>query len=501
MQPLPLVPIPAFISASSTHPASPGTDSQGLATTHLLLNTSNIPGADAKFWLTEANALLTPNLTVTTRATEDEPLTDTQANLVLTQDKQIANPEGYEIDINDDINIKAATNIGLLNGLRTLSQLALVKPLPKVTIKDEPRYSWRAFSVDVVRHWYGVKPLYRLIDLLAEYKFNVLHLHLSDDQGWRIEIPDYPALTEISSRTQVDGHIPDDEIGFMSLAEYRDLQEYAATKGIIIVPEIDLPGHTHAALHAIPELNADGKSPDAYHGIDVGMSQLRAANPATKPFIETVIDTIAQNTKGEYFHIGGDECPGLPTDEYNELVKFANDVALKNGKKTIAWQEAASLVNYQNPTQDEIQDLPLMQYWSPQIKSDDFVNAAKAGLQVILSPAQHVYLDMKHDENDELGLVWAGQTSLEKSRDWEPEELIPGLPKTQIIGVEGALWSETCRSFDDLLKLIFPRLPAVAEVAWSAPGHKADFVTRLKPHQELWQARGVPAKAIERLTH
>ena len=405
-------------------------------------------------------------------------------------------PEAYELVISSDIRISAGTMPGLYNGLRTLAQLALSgNGLPQLVIKDEPRYAWRGLSLDLVRHWYGVDAIYRVIDLMAAYKFNVLHLHLTDDQGWRIEIPAYPALTELGSRSQVGGPVPDDVRAYLTLDEYREIQEYALARGITVVPEVDLPGHINAALHAIPELNPDGIATEPNYDTKVGISQLRVDNPATAPFITAVIKTFCENTLGDYVHIGGDEVPNLAADEYNELVTFANNVALANGKNVVAWQEAAHMADYP----DSNTTLPLIQFWHPRIDPAPMVNAAKQGAGIILSPADYIYLDMKYDENDPIGLAWNGHVDLAKSRNWEPAELVPGLPVEQIVGIEGALWSETCRSTEDLLALIFPRLAAVADLAWTAPGNSETFIERLAPHAELWQSWEIPQISIDRL--
>ena len=411
----------------------------------------------------------------------------------------------YELDIVDHVRITARDRHGILNGLRTLNQLAQRSPLPRLKITDEPRYLWRGLSVDVVRHWYGFAALIRIVELISAYKLNYLHLHLTDDQGWRIEIPTYPALTELSSRSQVGGLLPESERGYLTLAEYRDLQEYAASRGVTIVPEIDLPGHTRAALHAIPELNDDGIAPPLYFGTEVGHSLLRLANPATKPFIETVINTVSENTLGEWIHIGGDESPLLADDEYRALVGIANEAVLANGKRAVAWQEAAKLATVPSPT-GRAEPFPLLQFWIPIIDLKPLFAALGQGARLIMSPGDRAYLDMKYDDDDPLGLAWAGTFDLAKARSWDPESYLAAaaptgqqIPQGVIHGVEAAVWSETCRSLADLEALLFPRLAAIAEVAWSGANGQANFIERLKPHAALWRKWGFPASTLDRL--
>jgi len=373
-----------------------------------------------------------------------------------------------------------------------------------VTLPAQPRFAWRGLNVDVVRHWYGVENLYRIVDILAAYGFNIMHLHLTDDQGWRLEIPAYPALTEISGRTQAGGEITlkdkngEVDKGYLSLTEYKELQGYAKGRGIIIVPEIDLPGHVHAALHAIPELNPDGKALPPYHGTEVGHSRLLRNNPATKPFIKAVLDTVSENTIGDYVHVGGDEVPLLPADEFAELVNYAREVVTTHGKTPVLWQEGAVTV-----TSPETANV-LIQYWEPRLDKTPMLEAAQHGAQFIYSPANHIYLDIKYAPDEKLGLTWGtsmGPFPVDQARNWDPASLIPEIPESQITGVEGALWAETFRSYEDFLSMLFPRLAAVAEVAWLEPNPEleATFRHRAKAQADTWREWGVPETAINRL--
>ena len=160
--------------------------------------------------------------------------------------------ESYTLEVGaDGARITAPAEIGLLHGLRSLRQLVgPERTAPVVVVHDAPRYAWRGLSLDIARHWFGPEVLRRVVDLAGVYKLRVLHLHLTDDQGWRLEIPSRPALTEISGRTQSGGLVPEGERGYLTVDEFRELQEYAAARFIEIVPEIDLPGHTNAATHA-----------------------------------------------------------------------------------------------------------------------------------------------------------------------------------------------------------------------------------------------------------
>src|SRR5260221_7536627 len=192
--------------------------------------------------------------------------------------------------------------------------------------------------LDVARHFFSVDEVKRFIDLEALHKMNRLHLHLADDQGWRIEIKKWPDLTAKGSRTEVGG-TPG---GFYSQAEYADLVTYAADRFITIVPEIDMPGHTNAALSSYAELNCDGQAPPAFTGTAVGFSALCVEKDVTYRFIDEVVGEIAALTKGPYFHMGGDEVKTLTPDQYRAFVERVQTIVQAHGKQMIGWDEVAA---------------------------------------------------------------------------------------------------------------------------------------------------------------
>ncbi|GAA1860705.1 family 20 glycosylhydrolase [Myceligenerans crystallogenes] len=256
-----------------------------------------------------------------------------------------ANPERYTLTVTGDgVTVRAPGRAGLLHGLRTLRQLAGAaqaagRPgeIPALTVTDEPRYGWRGLSLDVARHFFGPADLRAVVDLLGHYKFNRLGLHLTDDQGWRLEIPSRPELVARSSGTAVGG----DPGGYLSVTDYAELQEYAAARGVVVVPEIDLPGHVNAATHAYGELNPGGLPTEAYEGIEVGFSRLHLGLPATEPFLRDVLGDVARMTRGPWVHFGGDEVHTMPPGEYREFVRLCQEIVGAAGKTPAAWQEAA----------------------------------------------------------------------------------------------------------------------------------------------------------------
>jgi len=394
-----------------------------------------------------------------------------------------AAPGSYVLEVAADaVTLTAPDAAGLHHGVATLLQLTDARSgtVAHARVTDAPRFAWRGLTVDVARHFHEVRTVRTLLDVMSDLRLNVLHLHLTDDQGWRLDLPSHPELTARSGGTAVDG----DPGGWYSAADYAAIQSHAARRGIVVIPEIDLPGHVSAALHALPELNPDGVAPPAYLGIEVGISRLHADLPATAPFIRSVLTDVAAMTVGPYVHVGGDEPPEMPAAEYAALVGLAVDQVRAAGKTAIGWQEAARAA------------LPagsVVQYWDERADADVVAAAAAAGARVVLSPATRAYLDMKYDATTTLGLEWAGHIDLRHAYDWEPLEVLPAVPAEAVLGVGAAVWAETVRTPDDLFFLLLPRLAAFAEVAWSAPDVRGwdGFVTRLRALAPRWDAAGL----------
>lgn len=396
--------------------------------------------------------------------------------------------EGYELTSSvERVRVSARTPAGLFYGIQTLRQLlpyrveytaALARPMkiPAVHIVDSPRYEWRGAMLDVSRHFLKLDDVKRYIDLLAMYKMNRLHLHLSDDQGWRIEIPSWPNLTLYGSTTQVGGG----EGGYYTQAQFADLVQYARDRFITIVPEIDMPGHTNAALASYAELNCDGVAPPLYTGTNVGFSNLCPDKDITYKFVDDVVAAIANVSPGEYFHMGGDEVKRLGREHYNQFVERVEKIVQAHGKRMVGWSEIA-LAN--------VSGSAIVQSWIP----DSAHVAAARGSKIILSPAKKIYLDMQYDSTSPIGLHWAAYVELWDAYNWEPSQLNPKLPPESILGLEAPLWSETLGKLADFEYMALPRMPAVAELAWSPQGARnwQDFATRILAQQPRWTAMGV----------
>lgn len=396
--------------------------------------------------------------------------------------------EGYELSVTrEGIRLVAKTPAGVFYGFQTLRQLMPgtvelrgIRPfdltVPAAAITDAPRFGWRGAMLDVARHFFTPDEVKRYIDLLALYKINRLHLHLTDDQGWRIEIAKWPRLTAIGGSTEVKGGPG----GFYTKNDYAGIVAYARDRFITIVPEIEMPSHCNAALAAYAELNCDGKAPALYTGIDVGFSNFCFEKPITYQFLDDVIGELAAMTPGPWLHIGGDEVKKMTPEQYASFMERAQGLVIKHGKIPVGWDEILH---------SKLEPSTIVQYWRPRATL-----TPPPGTKLVLSPANRIYLDMKYDASTALGLDWAGKVDVDVPYTWDPARHVP-VDQSQILGVEAPIWSETAASIDDLEFLLFPRLPAVAELAWTAQASRdwPDFRQRLGAQAPRWSALGINA--------
>lgn len=419
--------------------------------------------------------------------------------ILLTLDGGVAlGDEGYELQIDEkQVKITANKPAGIFRGIQTLRQVIADKDdkalrdeweVATGTIIDRPQYAWRGAMLDVARHFFSVEDVKRYIDLISYYKINTLHLHLSDDQGWRIEIKSWPNLTAIGGQTQVGGG----KGGFYTQEQYKEIVAYAQSRYITIVPEIDLPGHINAALASYPdellpgppirmEIGERKSGPvpgQPYTGTEVGFSTLSLKKDLTFKFVNDVIREISAITPGPYFHVGGDEAAVTKKPDYITFINRFREIVNANGKIMIGWEEIA---------QADIDSTVIAQFWH----SSNYARmAAEKGAKIIFSPSTKVYLDMQYDSTSRIGLHWAAYIEVDSSYQWDPATLVPGIERDQIVGVEAPLWTETVVTMDDIEYLVFPRLPGIAEIGWSPSSSRNwdEYKVRLASHAPLWKA-------------
>lgn len=425
--------------------------------------------------------------------------------------------ESYRITASaTSVVLEGADAAGLFYAVQSLGQLIRREggdwSIPAVEIADAPRFAYRGVMLDVARHFFCVDTVRGFIDRAASLKLNVLHLHLTDDQGWRIHLDSRPKLTELGSATATGGG----DGGFYTKAEFAQIVAHAASRHMTVVPEIDVPGHTHTVGLAYPELaeapvlsdhileivrDYGGELPRAgtpYDGLAVGFSSLKIHdgaghdNEPTYDFLADVFGELTAMTPGPYIHVGGDEALGTVAADFADFMARVTEIVADLGKIPITWHEAGAAA--------DIADDTIGQYWGFVTPIDGMDEKARAfvrnGSRVILSPADAVYLDMKYDESTPLGLTWAnGPTSVERAYSWEPASIIEGIGEHDILGVEAPLWSETTWTATDIDSMAFPRIAAAAEIAWSpAAGPQRtweSFRHRVGTLAPLWTRSGI----------
>ena len=402
--------------------------------------------------------------------------------------------------------LRAAEAVGVARGLTTLTQLLSAAPpidsgtmsVPSAHIFDYPRYAWRGLSLDLARTFLAPDEVRRVIDLLALYKLNVLHLHLTDDQAWRLPV----------------GRSPDSaraEAGFYSVEDLRSLVAYAEDRFVTLVPEVDTPGHASALVQMHPELDT-GRNQFEFE-LPPGHKQrgvwLDPGLPATFELVEDVLAGVASMFPSPYIHIGGDEPWGMPHDLYSSYVRRVREFVRSIGKRPLGWQESARAgLGRDDIIQYWFTDIALAASLPPEVRAQmdthlamsrkEVETAVAASVPVIVSPLSHCYLDVPYAEpsadpkqaerQDRVGFRLYSPVTVAESFDWEPSEGLGAGRAAQVAGVEAAIWCETISDFDDVTFLLLPRLAGVAHKAWSEPQSSTwlDHRDRLARHVPLW---------------
>ena len=422
--------------------------------------------------------------------------------VVISDTESSLGEEGYKINTTiDDLTIVANQPAGAFRAVQTVRQLLpaeiekqeLVEgvswDIPCSTVNDKPEYEYRGSHLDVTRHFFSVEDVKRYIDNMAQYKMNKLHLHLSDDQGWRLELKgkmygeSLSKLNTIGAQTSTS--INGIKAGQYTQEDYKELVKYAADRYIEIIPEFDMPGHSWAALVSLDFLNSseDGKphsgnydNTKPYEGIDVGFSTFECRNEKTYEFIDEVFRQVSEISPSKYIHIGGDEAHSTTSQDYAYFMNRVTKIAQKYGKTPIGWQ------NYDGVVEDK--EGTVTEFWSTG-------NAKlKEGIKYVVSPADYAYMDMKYDANCPLGLQWAGYNSIEDTYSWDPTNYGD---KENIVGIEACLWSETLANNDHLDYMAYPKILSHAEIGWTPKELRSwdTYKPRLIAHGERLENQGI----------
>ena len=416
--------------------------------------------------------------------------------IVLENDDLQKNPESYRLSIsNRGVEIAAGGQAGLFYGIQSLLQIMREnndsKTLPFCEIVDEPRYGWRRFMVDESRHFVGKQKVKQILDYMAFHKMNVFHWHLTDAQGWRIEIKKYPKLTTIGAKgNETNANAP---AQFYSQKDIQEIVKYATERQIQVIPEIDMPGHASAAILAYPENGGGGSEKHPNFTFNPGKEE-------TYTFLQDILTEVAALFPSKYIHIGGDEVsfgnekwPQLP--EVQQLMKKENLKSMLDvehyfirriqkhvkslGKTMLGWDELAE-------SGVPVNEVALM-WWrhdKPEILDQILANK----YPIILCPRVPLYLDFKQYESHKNGRTWGGKYATLEGIYEFPESLHRNVDSQQILGVQGNLWTERFSSSNSIDFMIFPRLAAISESGWTKPENKdqASFNKRLATILKLY---------------
>lgn len=424
------------------------------------------------------------------KSISSQPLNGESTTIALLYEGAFSDEE-YILDISEDtIAISATTSEGIIRGIQTLRQLLPLQKksayIPALSIHDYPRFSWRGMLLDCSRHFMEKDFVKRYIDLLALHKMNVLHWHLTEDQGWRIEIEQYPKLTEIGAwRTQKDGSIYG---GFYTKEDIREIVAYAKERHITVVPEIELPGHSLAALASYPQLSCTGGPFEVENDWGVFKDIYCAGNDSVFMFLENVLDEVLELFPSKYIHIGGDEAPKYRWDNCNKCKARMRNEGLDDSHQLQSYfitrierylnSKGRQIIGWDEILEGGLAPSATVQSWRGM---DGGIAAAKSGHYAIMSPTSHAYFDYDLDAID-----------LQKVYSFEPIPSVLSEEEAQfILGGECNMWSE--RAPQDLVdSKVFPRLLAMSEVLWTtAPKDYPNFYKKVQKHYDILDAFGV----------
>lgn len=430
--------------------------------------------------------------------------------IVFTSNDTISNEEGYELKIEENSILIASKNSkGAFYAVQSLLQLMPIKSnglaiaIPCLELQDEPQFKYRGMHLDVGRHFFSVDFIKKYIDLIARLKMNTFHWHLTEDQGWRIEIKKYPKLQEIAAfrNETLVGHYNDQPHqfdgkkygGFYTQEQIKEVVAYANTRQVTIIPEIEMPGHSQAAIAAYPSLGCTGEQVEVATKWGV-FNEVYCPKESTFKFLEDVIDEVVVLFPGKYIHIGGDEAPKTNWKKCAHCQRLIKEKGLKDehglqsyfiarmekyintkGKQIIGWDEILEGGLAPNAT---------VMSWRG---TSGAIEAAKEGHDVILTPGSHCYFDHYQSDNENEPLAIGGFLPLEKVYHFNPiPKELSDQEATYVLGAQGNVWTEYMQTEKQVEYMAFPRAVALSEVVWSSPENKnyIDFINRLEQYQK-----------------
>lgn len=447
----------------------------------------------------------------------DEPVTSNA--IILATGLNADNAEAYQLKVTqDNVTITGTSEAGTFYGIQTLRKSLPITnkgdiSLPAAEINDYPRFSYRGVHLDVSRHFFPADSVKRFIDMMALHNINRLHWHLTDDQGWRIEIKKRPELTTIGSKRSetVIGHnsgeydgIP--YSGFYTQDEAREIVKYAQERHITVIPEIDLPGHMQAALAAYPELGCTGGPYEVWKMWGVSEDVLCAGNDKTLTFIEDVLNEIIDIFPSEYIHVGGDECPkvrwekcpkcqarikaeGIKGDKKHSAEEYLQSYVISRMEKFVE-SKGRHIIGWDEILEGGLAPNATVMSWRGM---DGGIEAAKQKHNVVMTPNTYVYLDYYQSADTDLEPdAIGGYLPLEKVYSFEPTAGISPEDQKYVIGAQANLWTEYIPTFSQVEYMIMPRIDAVADIQWSDPSKKdyQTFLPRVARMTQLYDRLG-----------
>jgi hexosaminidase len=456
------------------------------------------------------------------------------SSIVLKIDPDVPNlgDERYRLEVDPTrVVLSARSQVGLFYGLQTLRQLLPVQifartavrgvtwEIPCGVIEDRPRFGWRGMMLDCARHFMPIEFIFELIDLLAVHKLNIFHWHLTDDQGWRIEIRKYPRLTEIGGwrKETLIGHALSKEDhtydgkphgGFYTQEQIRNVVKYAAMRNITVVPEIEMPGHSQAAIAAYPHLGNTGEQSEVWTTWGVNPNILNVEE-STIRFYQDVLLEVMDLFPSPFIHVGGDEAPKGQWKASSRAQARIADLGLRDEDDLQSWfirrmgkflaSHGRKLVGWDEILEGGLAPGAMVMSWRGE---EGGISAARAGHDVVMAPQKRVYFDHYQSENkDREPLAIGGFTSLEAVYEYEPvPSVLDDLTARRVQGAQAQLWTEYVADPGHAQYMIFPRLCALAEVVWSARGNRefSEFRERLRVHLQRLKVLGVKFRPLDR---